>query len=64
MLLEYVEGGNLTQYMANTDAPGGPEELMQFWSSLLKVSIPVMWIHSVPLIDQNPLDLRGYVPQT
>lgn len=59
MLLEYVEGGNLTCFMQGNDAPGGPEELMQFWSALLKIAIPVMWIHSLPVLEQKHLDLQG-----
>ena len=61
MLLEYVSGGNFTDFMANTDPPEGPEETMKFWRSLSEVVKPILRIHSLPNLGEGHPSFQGYV---
>jgi hypothetical protein len=62
MLLEYIEGGTLTHFLETHNPPEGPEEMMRFWSALLRIAIPVMGIHSLALSEEPHLNLHGHVP--
>ena len=45
MLLEYVGGGTLTQFMSETEIPTGVEDIVHLWKGLLDLMVPLMRIH-------------------
>lgn len=58
MLLEYVDGGNLTKFLFNTEPPNTAKATMKFWKAFLEVVKPLVRIHS-PLYQKG--GLQGYV---
>lgn len=58
MLLEYVDGGNLTNFLFNNEPPDTPEATIKFWKAFLEVAKPLARIHS-PLHEGD--GLQGYV---
>jgi hypothetical protein len=58
ILLEYVDGGNLTNFLFTTEPPITAEETIKFWKAFLEVAKPLARIHSP---DYKKAGLQGYV---
>ena len=57
MLLEFIDGGNLTNYLLGTEPPQNAEETIKFWKAFLEVVKPLARIHTFPMENS---DLQGY----
>jgi serine/threonine protein kinase len=64
MLLEYVGGGTLTQFMDDSETPAQDEQIMRFWTGLLDLTRPLMRLHRLPLMEEGRPDLQGLVLMT
>ena len=47
MLLEYIEGGTLADFLERADPPTYPEHILRLWESLLGLSKLIWRIHSL-----------------
>lgn len=53
ILLEHADGGNLMDYFESITPPSSEEDVLRFWSSLLKVVEPIKRIHELEGSHQN-----------
>lgn len=69
IILEYVDGGTLTEFFERTKQPSRDEDRIKFWKNLFELAKPVSWMHQPSSSDgqhhynQGYLDPRWYMRQ-
>ncbi|KAF2115660.1 hypothetical protein BDV96DRAFT_492255, partial [Lophiotrema nucula] len=58
MLLEYVDGGTLTEFLKSTEPPTRVEDIVDFWSSLLDLIKPLIRMHNLETVSSTQQSLQ------